>query len=82
MAPRPTWQYIAVSAVLFYVTYCFLLGLPLLSSNLPKYTGLHGVGTVDIEIPVQQRLISDAIVKSTDKPAFKVCIVVTDHDTG
>ena len=43
-----------------------------MSSSFPPYSGEYDVGTIDIETPCQTREISDAIFKSTGKPAFEV----------
>lgn len=46
--------------------------MPLLSAALPPYTGPHGVGAIDLEIPVPERLIGKITLKATGKPVFKV----------
>ncbi|PSK46561.1 hypothetical protein B9Z65_5529 [Elsinoe australis] len=76
LRPRLTWQYILLSLIILYITYCFLFSLPLLSTNLPPYSGPHGVGTIDLEIPVQHRQISPVVFKSTSEPAFELKTVL------
>jgi len=47
--------------------------MPSLSSKFPPYTGSHGVGTVDIEVPVREpRTIGDVVFKEGGEPAFQV----------
>jgi platelet-activating factor acetylhydrolase len=71
--PRRTWRYILSSLVTLYVLYCFICGSPLLASNLPSYTGPHGVGTSDIEIALEKpRRISNTVFKATGEPAFEI----------
>jgi len=72
LRPRWTLKYTVSSIAAAYVAYCLLLGMPLLSSNLPSYTGPYPVGTIDLEAPCQPRVISDVTIKSTGDPAFKV----------
>lgn len=73
LQPRLTWSYCLASAAILYVSYCTLTGQPFFSSNLPRYTGPHDVGAIDIEVPVREpRLIHDAIYKATNKPAFEL----------
>lgn len=85
LRPRLTPKYIASSVVAIYVLYCWLWGMPLLSSNLPAYTGPHSVGTIDIESPCDGRKTSDVKFKSNGQPAFLVRVMYnpqiapTDH---
>ena len=77
LQPRLTWKYCLASAAILYVSYCFIVGTPLLSSKLPEYTGPHGVGTVDVEVPVRApRKIHDAVFKHGEKPAFELNTVL------
>ena len=77
LQPRLTWKYCLASATILYVSYCFIVGTPLLSSKLPRYTGPHGVGTIDLEIPVREpRQIHDAVFKHGHKPAFELDTVL------
>ncbi|KAF2152748.1 PAF acetylhydrolase [Myriangium duriaei CBS 260.36] len=76
LEPRLTWRYVLVSGAVLYGSYCWLLGLPLLSSNLPKYTGPHAVGTIDLEVPVDSRRVSDLIYANTREPAFELKTVL------
>lgn len=55
-----------------YVIYCYIHNMPLLSSDLPAYTGEYDVGTIDIEVPVERRRINDAIRIETGEPAFQL----------
>lgn len=50
--------------------------MPLLSSKLPDYSGDYNVGTIDLEVPVQKRIISDTVFKDTGKPAFELDTVL------
>ncbi|KAF2757322.1 PAF acetylhydrolase [Pseudovirgaria hyperparasitica] len=71
LRPRLSWKYILFVLFLTYVFYCFAKGSPLLASRLPAYTGPYDVGTVDIEVPVQERRnISETVYKDTGLPAF------------
>jgi platelet-activating factor acetylhydrolase len=69
--PRWTWRYVLCCGVATYLAYCTLFSSPLLSSNLPAYTGPHEVGLVDIEVPVDHRTIHNATLKD-GTPAFKM----------
>lgn len=70
-------RYWLLTAVLLYVSYCFLRGMPLFSTNLPPYTGEHDVGTIDLEIPVDPpRRVGDTINLETGDPAFQVDTVL------
>jgi platelet-activating factor acetylhydrolase len=46
--------------------------MPILSDSLPVYLGEYEVGTIDLEVPVQRRNISDAVFKHTGEPAFQL----------
>ena len=72
LRPKLTVKYILSSAALLYFSYCLLVGVPFFSSDLPPYTGPYDVGTVDLEIPLESRQISDAIFKDTGLPAFEL----------
>jgi platelet-activating factor acetylhydrolase len=51
--------------------------MPLLSSNLPPYTGKHDVGTIDLEVPVDPpRRVGETINIETGEPAFQVDTVL------
>lgn len=74
--PKLTVGYIVFTIVALYVLYCYIVGSPLFASKLPKYTGPNGVGTVDIEVPVQEpRKINSAVFKD-GKPAFELDTVL------
>lgn len=67
-------KYIFFSLVVVYVIYCFVFDSPFFSSRLPrKFSGPHQVGTIDIEAPVERRIVDDAVYKDSGKPAFEVC---------
>ncbi|KAL4793696.1 PAF acetylhydrolase [Aspergillus venezuelensis] len=72
--PRFTWRWGLVLAFVLYAFYCFIRGSPLFASPLPAYTGPHGVGAVDIEVPLEggPRHVADGILKESGKPAFEV----------
>lgn len=71
-------RYWLLAAALFYASYCFLLGMPLFSSNLPPYTGEYDVGTIDLETPVNPpRRVGDTINTETGEPAFQVDTVLS-----
>ncbi|KAK5943167.1 hypothetical protein PMZ80_004173 [Knufia obscura] len=77
LQPRLTWKYCLASAALLYVSYCFIAGTPLFSSNLPRYTGPHDVGAIDIEVPVREpRQIHGAVFKDNAEPAFELQTVL------
>ncbi|CAG8961516.1 hypothetical protein HYFRA_00013867 [Hymenoscyphus fraxineus] len=74
--PQLTVGYVLLSTFFIYVLYCYIVGSPLLASKLPKYTGMHQVGTIDLEVPVQEpREINPALLKN-GKPAFKLDTVL------
>lgn len=71
--PRLTWRYVLVSGIVLYVSYCFIRGSPLFASKLPKYTGQHEVGTIDLEIPLDTpRMVSNTQFKDGRGPAFQM----------
>lgn len=71
--PRWTWRYILCCGVVVSIIYFALLSpSPLFSSALPAYTGPYTVGTIDVEIPVETRLINEARLKDGDIAAFQV----------
>lgn len=76
LRPRLTVKYVLSAVACSYVLYCIIVGSPLLSSRIPQYTGPHAVGTVDIEAPVKQRLITPARLKETGEPAFELKTVL------
>ncbi|ETI20619.1 hypothetical protein G647_06961 [Cladophialophora carrionii CBS 160.54] len=71
--PRPTWRYILCCGIAtFLVIRTLFSSSPLLSSNLPAYTGTYGVGTIDVEVPVETRSINNATFKDGGHPAFQL----------
>ena len=74
LRPRLTWRYVLFALLVLYTAYCFLINSPLLASPLPDYTGPHGVGAVDLEVPLPDgpRRVHDAVFKDSGKPAFEV----------
>ena len=69
---RWTIRRVLLATVVLYVLYHIAFGMPLLSSKLPSYSGEYEVGTIDVEVPVPRRNISDAVFKDTGKPAFEL----------
>ena len=55
-----------------YIIWRVTFGMPILSDSLPVYSGEYEVGTIDLEVPVQRRNISDAVFKHTGEPAFQL----------
>lgn len=73
LRPRLTFRYLLSTVGCLYVSYCIFTSQPLLSSNLPPYTGPYGVGTIDIEVPLQRpRLVSETRYKATGDYAFRL----------
>ncbi|RAH48745.1 PAF acetylhydrolase [Aspergillus brunneoviolaceus CBS 621.78] len=75
--PRLTWRLILFSApclYMLYALYCIIYGLPVLASPLPSYTGPHGVGAIDLEVPLPggPRRVAEAVHKATGQPVFDV----------
>ncbi|KIW00275.1 uncharacterized protein PV09_08165 [Verruconis gallopava] len=71
--PRLTWRYALFILLLLYVLYCLVRGSPLLASNLPKYTGPHEVGVMDLEVPLEKPvMISQTVYKETGQRAFEL----------
>lgn len=50
----------------------FVFSLAPITSPLPRYTGPHEVGVLDVETEVGRRIIHPAILKETGQPAFEV----------
>lgn len=75
--PRLTISYVLCSIVVLYLLYCYIVWSPLFASKLPKYTGPHDVGAIDVEVPVQEpRKIADTVFKSDGRPAFELNTVL------
>ncbi|KAL1603846.1 hypothetical protein SLS60_005438 [Paraconiothyrium brasiliense] len=75
--PRFTVRYILCAIAALYVLYCYIFWSPLFASKLPQYTGPHDVGTIDLEVPVQDpRQVIDAVFKADGKPAFQLDTVL------
>ena len=74
--PRLTWRYTLCALSLSYIFYCYFFNMPLLSSDLPPYTGPYSVGAIDLEAPCESRTIHDAIYKDSGEPAFKLDTVL------
>ena len=70
--PRWSFKYAFFSSIVIYISYCWLFAMPLLSSNLPPYTGPYDVGAIDIEAPCDGRRTHNATFKKSGKPAFQV----------
>lgn len=74
---RMTWRRALVLAVVAYIAYCLVTWQPLFAHNLPGYTGPHGVGAVDMEIPVSDpRVVAQGKFKDTDTDAFQLDTVL------
>src|SRR6266480_4704541 len=70
---RFTFCYVASAFVALYIAHCILTSKPLLSSDLPEYTGPYGVGAIDIEVPLDRpRLVSQTRYKTSGEHAFRV----------
>ncbi|GJD03151.1 PAF-acetylhydrolase family member [Colletotrichum higginsianum] len=75
--PRLTFAYVVFGLITLYVLYCAVTRSPLLASKLPRYTGPYDVGAIDVEVPVRTpRTTSDAVFKSSGKPAFELQTVL------
>ncbi|KAG6033758.1 hypothetical protein E4U41_006812 [Claviceps citrina] len=74
---RPTWRYVLLAAPALYVLTCvLLLQTPPFASPLPEYTGLHAVGTIDVEVALPPRLVSDSVFRESGLPAFELQTVL------
>lgn len=85
LRPRWTWRYLICAGMAVYAISSFLLptsSSPLLSSNLPAYTGPYAVGAIDLEIPLERsRTVHEsARFKDTDDLAFQVGLLQPDAD--
>lgn len=72
---RWRFKYILLSTLFLSISYLYATynpDMPLLSSRLPAYSGKYPVGTIDLELPVEKRNISNAILKETGRPAFQL----------
>ncbi|KAG9252497.1 platelet-activating factor acetylhydrolase, isoform II-domain-containing protein [Emericellopsis atlantica] len=71
--PRLTWRYALGASIILYYLYCTIRQTHLLASPLPSYTGPHGVGAVDLEVPLPDgpQSISEHTFKD-GSPAFEV----------
>jgi platelet-activating factor acetylhydrolase len=68
---RLTWKSAVGYLILLYTAICLALGVPLLASRLPGYTGPFGVGAIDLEVPLPKpQRIADAVFKDSLRPAF------------
>lgn len=77
LRPRFTVGYILCSLVALYILYCYIVWSPLFASKLPRPTGPYGVGTIDIEVPVEEpRNVVDAVLKHDGSPAFHLDTVL------
>lgn len=63
---------VALLSFTLYALYCSAMGSPMLSSDLPPYTGEYDVGTIDIEAPCTPRRIGDYFYKDTGDAAFEL----------
>lgn len=69
---RWTFKYALFLCAVFYTAVHLLFDMPLLSRKLPKYSGPHDVGLIDVEIPCERRKVADAVFKNTREPAFEL----------
>lgn len=69
--PRFTVRYLLVSMVVAYWVYCVITNQHLFASKLPGYTGPYGVGIVDVETPVEKRVVYPAKLTSGEE-AFEM----------
>ena len=76
----PSWRRLALLAAVLYIAYCFITWQPLFAHNLPPYTGPHGVGAIDVEVPVSDpRIIAPGKLRLSeggDKDAFQLDTVL------
>lgn len=74
---RSRWAIkLAFVAVGLYVLLHVAFRMPLLSSQLPDYSGRYEVGTIDLEVSVPKRNLSDAVFKDSGEPAFELDTVL------
>lgn len=70
-------RYWLLAFAALYILYCWARDMPLLSSNLPHYTGHYDVGTIDLEVPVHPaRKYGEAKHTETGEAAFQVDTVL------
>jgi platelet-activating factor acetylhydrolase len=50
----------------------FIFSLTPITSPLPRYTGAHAVGVLDVETGVEKRVIKQGILKETGEEAFEL----------
>lgn len=75
--PRLAWKYLAFATTTIYILACLALQKPPFASPLPAYTGPHPVGTIDLEIPLDEpRLVSETVFKESGLPAFELQTVL------
>ena len=73
LRPRRSWRYALCVVALAYVLVCLVRRVPLFASPLPGYTGAHGVGSVDVEVPLSSpRRTSDTLFGGSGAPAFEI----------
>lgn len=74
LRPRLTTRYVLLTLLSSVIIIRLISSPHLLASPLPGYSGPHGVGAIDVEIPLPGGgiLINDtAILKDTGRPAFE-----------
>ncbi|KND89199.1 Platelet-activating factor acetylhydrolase [Tolypocladium ophioglossoides CBS 100239] len=70
---RRSLKYVLCAMACAYILICLLRRVPPLASPLPGYTGAHGVGSVDVEVPLAHpRRISDTLLRHSGTPAFEL----------
>jgi hypothetical protein len=72
--PRKSWRRLILSGSALSVFLFFVFTLTPIIQPLPPYTGEHDVGVLDVETPVERRVIYNATIKETGEPAFEVGI--------
>ena len=73
LRPRRSWKHSLCLVALAYIFTCFVRRVPLFASPLPGYTGAHGVGIIDVEVPLPSpQRISDTLFKDSAAPAFEL----------
>ncbi|KAF2714822.1 hypothetical protein K504DRAFT_457018 [Pleomassaria siparia CBS 279.74] len=66
-----SWRRLAFFGSAFFLFWIFVFGLTPLTVPLPPYTGPHEVGILDVEVEVDRRIISEAVLK-TGEMAFEL----------
>ncbi|KAF2004505.1 PAF-acetylhydrolase family member [Amniculicola lignicola CBS 123094] len=70
--PRYSAKRLAFWASSFILFWILLFSLSPITSPLPKYTGPHGVGVLDVEVAVERRVVREGIIRETGERAFQL----------